>query len=496
MIDYHLGVSRGFHDAGLALVDGEGRILSASHAERYSGVKNDSELHDEQLKETFFDVPSCDVYHNLRVNYYEHTARKNLRRIRAAQIPRGVGPLKKQLAWHCNSKHPMKSWEHHLSHAACAFQTSPYDKSTILVVDAIGEWDTTSIWSAWYDAAGDAQYKKLWSQKYPHSIGLFYTAFTQRIGLRPLEDEYVLMGMSSFEEYNNPVVVEDMEGDFVDDYFSVRFKRNLHRGVGGWGKEYTDGELAFGAQRVTEHFLANLWHRCREFDNTGNLCYAGGVALNCVANQGMHTYFDNVWIPPNPGDAGAALGAAALGYGKKLQWRDPYLGTDLGELHPNQVVDALLANGVVGVAAGRAEWGPRALGNRSLLGDPRLPNLKDRVNEIKKRQKFRPFSPAIMSEAVKAFTGEERNFDYMQYAVETTGIHDAVQHVDGTSRIQSVKPDCRSQLRQILEAWYERTGVPYLLNTSLNIRGKPMVNSRADAEDFTQEYGVSVITGK
>jgi carbamoyltransferase len=202
---------------------------------------------------------------------------------------------------------------------------------------------------------------------------------------------------------------------------------------------------------------------------------------------------------PNPGDAGSSLGAAALAYGKRLHWRNAYLGHNIPGPYPvDNVVRGLLDTGIVGVANGRAEFGPRALGNRSLLADPRGAEIKDQVNEIKRRQKFRPFAPVILAELADDYFDIEpgwHTYNYMQSVARCRqpDIYPAICHVDGTSRVQTVEKD-GSGIRQLLEAWYAQTGCPMLLNTSLNIRGEPMVNDRADADRFEYEYGVKVLS--
>jgi carbamoyltransferase len=223
----------------------------------------------------------------------------------------------------------------------------------------------------------------------------------------------------------------------------------------------------------------------------------GGVALNCLANRRLGQWFENIWIMPNPGDAGSSLGAAALAYGKKLNWQDAYLGhCILGNYPVDDIISELLTNKIAGVASGRAEFGPRALGNRSLLADPRGNTIKEKVNEIKRRQQFRPFAPVVLEEHARDYFDMPSGWvdsRYMQIVGRCLrpDLFPAVVHVDGTSRIQTVPKDS-SGVRRLLESWYALTGCPMLLNTSLNIRGEPMVNDRADADRFEQLYGVQV----
>jgi carbamoyltransferase len=203
---------------------------------------------------------------------------------------------------------------------------------------------------------------------------------------------------------------------------------------------------------------------------------------------------------PCPGDAGSSLGAAALAHGGRLVWNDPYLGYTIPGRYPvDAAVECLLRDRICGVASGAAEFGPRALGNRSLLADPRGPDIKDRVNDIKRRQRFRPFAPVILEEHANQYFDLPYGFrtsPYMQSVARCLApdLYPAICHVDGTSRVQTVAKDSRSGIRQLLEAWYSKTDCPMLLNTSLNIRGEPMVNDRADADRFEKLYGVQVVS--
>jgi carbamoyltransferase len=387
------------------------------------------------------------------------------------------------------------SHNHHLSHAAAGFQTSPYDRATVVVVDAIGEFDTISIWGAEYDIKGKAVYKKLWGQRYPHSIGLFYSAITQRIGLHPLDEEYITMGMSA---WGRPDWYQRMHRELIVNEDDVVFADNLHLGVSDDFLDYaTNEDLAASAQMLAETLIVAVMKKARAFGFSTNLVYQGGVALNCLANRLLGDYFDNIWIMPCPGDGGSSLGAAALALGKKIHWRDAYLGHAIPGPYPvNQLLDHLVTTGIVGVASGRAEFGPRALGNRSLLADPRGSEIKDRVNEIKRRQKFRPFAPVILAEHVHEYFDMPSGWSdtsYMQVVAHCRrpDLFPAVVHVDGTSRIQTV-PRNSSGIRELLEKWYVMTDCPMLLNTSLNIRGEPMVNNRADADRFEKLYSVKV----
>lgn len=490
----HLGISCGFHDAAMSVIDDKGDILFAGHSERYSKKKHDPNL----CSELIHDAMTYMTDEKYTLNYYERPYIKAIRQFRAGQdigplsVKRIIGPAYEHFDKRLGS---IKTNNHHLCHAAGGFQTSPYEDATVIVIDAIGELDTMSIYDARYDKNGNAKYTKLWGKRYPDSIGLMYSAMTDRVGLRPLDEEYILMGMAA---YGRSVYHDEMYENFISDLDSMSFKQNLHTGV---SKDFLidadDMDIAASTQSLTELLLRHIFIKAKALSRSNNLVYSGGVALNCLANRLIGKYFDNIWIMPNPGDAGNSLGAAALKYGKRLNWKDGFLGHDIVGKYP---VDSLLAaldsKQIVGVANGRAEFGPRALGNRSLLADPRGQEIKDRVNEIKRRQKFRPFAPVILEELCDLYFDMPKNWNdsrYMQVisTCKNIDLFPAIAHHDGTSRVQTVPAD-GSGIRKLLEAWYAKTRCPMLLNTSLNIRGEPMVNDRHDADRFEKLYGVPV----
>ncbi len=490
-----LGLSAGFHDAGATLISNQGKVLFAGHAERYSGIKNDANLNDELIED------ACSYGEPNHIAWYENHWLKRTRQLYSGEWRKALDfsttperIVKRHKLWA-----PITSYGHHQCHAAAGFQTSPFDRAKVIVVDAIGEWDTVSVWDAWYKprrlGKGVACYKKIWSQKYPHSIGLYYSAVTKYVGLKPMEDEYILMGMAAYGKSYLSAYEENLK--LVDDDTAITFKDNLHTGIDEdhfAGTGLNEYDVAAGAQKVTEQLLRNLFEKhCSRQDN---VVFMGGVALNCVANSMLSGYCRNLWIMPNPGDCGSSLGAAALMYGKKLQWDGPYLGHDMGGQYPvDAVIGELMSKKIVGVATGRAEFGPRALGTRSLLADPRGEDIKDRVNEIKRRQKFRPFAPMVLEEhAEDVFNMHGGTNPYMQgvYYVKQPELYPAICHADGTARVQTVGKNDHPGVRALLEKWYFMTGCPLLLNTSLNIKGQPMVNNRADADRFEQRYGVKV----
>jgi len=475
------------HDASMTVVDGR-EIVWAAHAERYSRVKNDHFLNWKIVNEAMTYGPFD------KVVYYERPWLKKTRQLYAGQWGDALSYTELP-SWHLDH-FGIKIDEyvkHHDSHAAAGYFTSPFkdEGATILTVDAIGEWETVSISTA----------DKVWIERketinYPHSVGILYSAFTHRCGLKPAEEEYILMGMAA---YGKPVYKDDIYEDFVYQA-PFKMKKNLHRGLSDWHPEADVMDIAASIQAVIEEILADLFLRASKYGSR-NLVYAGGVALNCAANRTLANLglFDNIWIMPNPGDSGSSLGCIAASEKIHLNWKNPFLGHDIGGEYPvDAIIKELKENKMVGVANGRAEFGPRALGNRSLLADPRGEEIKDLVNGIKRRQKFRPFAPAILEEDVNDYFDLPKgvlNTPYMQYTAAYTHGKDcpAILHHDGTSRVQTVSKTDNEGFYELLKAWKKATGCPILLNTSLNIKGQPMVNDRYDADMWTHAYKVKVL---
>lgn len=309
------------------------------------------------------------------------------------------------------------------------------------------------------------------------------------------------MGMAA---YGNPHrLYWDILTDFFENFGNEstpgpKFKNNLHRGCRNWRPDLVSEQdrfdIAAATQYVYEVILKQISYWALRNLPSRNLVLMGGCALNCSANSVIHGDWDQVWIMPNPGDAGSSVGAVLAKYQQPIDWPGPYLGFDILIPYPvEQLIAELKATGIAGVANGPAEFGPRALGNRSLLADPRGEDIKFRVNAIKQRQQFRPFAPAILAEHA------EQYFDgpmgpYMQYTARCRYPEQfpAIVHKDGTSRVQTVSQNDNPGLRRLLERWYAETGCPMLLNTSLNIKGRPMVNTWGDGLDFAKHYGVKV----
>lgn len=479
------GVSANEHDASLAVIAHE-EILFASHSERFSRKKNDSHLNEPLLEAArAFGEPE-------RIVWYEKPFPKRLRKAYAGQpgvFRRDGARYLKDLGVNA----PVHYVGHHEAHAAAGFYTSPFHEAAVLVVDAIGEWDTVTLWEA-----RGSELKLRWSQRYPHSLGLLYSAFTQRIGFKPNEEEYIVMGASA---YGSPDYIPQIDEDLIANRIPPDFKlrMNVHKGIKWWRPEIDDTMgIAASIQAVTEEYMVGMARWAAKTTGMKQLVLGGGVALNCVANSkiALDGAFDDFWIFPNPGDAGSSIGAVAALERRRLNWVHPYLGYDIQRpLDEEGACAALVAGEVVALANGRAEFGPRALGNRSLLADPRGPKTKDRVNRIKKREMFRPFAPVIMAEhAHDYFQMPIPSSPYMQFVapVKRTDLFPAISHVDGTARVQTVTAEQNPAFYKLLERFFEATGCPMLLNTSLNIKGEPLVNSWDDALRFSELHGVKL----
>jgi carbamoyltransferase len=309
----------------------------------------------------------------------------------------------------------------------------------------------------------------------------------------PNQEEYIMMGMAAYGDWKKYYKE-------VDEYFPRydQQKYNFHKGIADWKiviNEQDRFDIAAAVQMVYEQRLNDFMRMAKIMTGKNNLVFMGGCALNSSANTLLWNIFDMIWIMPNPGDAGSSLGAAAALYGKHLEWKTPYLGYDLGEKYPvEQIVDGILKDGIVAVASGRAEYGPRALGNRSILADPRDPLIKDKVNLIKQRELFRPFAPVVLEECASKWFDIDFTSPYMQYTVKCLQPDKipSVVHADGTSRVQTVNRNQHRGLYRVLNKFYVETGVPVLLNTSLNIKGQPLLNDETDIIKWEKEYNFTI----
>jgi len=450
------GTTFGSHDGALAVFEND-KLVFASDAERWSRKKNDPIIPGRlvEFAENKWGVPET-------VYFYEDWNLKNERRKFAGQTSLDEVYF----------KYPIRYCNHHLSHARYGYWTSPFVDCTVLVLDAIGEWNTMTQWKV---KDGNFSLSREWN--YPKSLGLFYSAMTQAAGWKPNEEEYILMGASAVTQNYN-----------IHDYQYIKSmwddNKSFHQGIDieGLTDEF---EIAAIAQDIYEEEFQKI---IGEIDDE-NLVFVGGCALNVSANRFLTKF--NTFIPCNPGDGGSAIGCAL---DHKIE-ANPYLGYEIaGEYPVTEIIKELKENHMVGVAKGRAEFGPRALGNRSFLADPSLPDMKDRVNKVKGREEFRPFAPMILKEDVDRYFEKGISSPFMntirKAKKETLDKYMCIVHLDGTSRIQEVSEEPH---RTLLEEWKKETGCPMLLNTSLNIKGEPIVNTEQDAKKFKLKTGIEVL---
>ena len=485
----YVGYSEFYHDAGLTIIDEDGTVEFATHGERYSKKKNDP-----NIPKVLWEMVREDDH----ISFYEdHVAKFDMRG---------------GFDGHATLEYPKDAefdahHMHHESHCASAFYTRPWESKddTVLVsIDGVGELQTAVIY--------DSNFNLIKEWHYPKSVGLVYTLTTKFLGLRPLEDEYVVMGLSAYHEtchkskaitdwlirwYENleDIAPEVAMGVAVGGENSkreqdrLRFRREFERRI----LSVEDKIAARATQDFADYAIMKIMTEASKYGK--KLCYSGGCAQNVVINSRLFELFDEVHIACSPTDAGSGLGTAARSWSKatgkdKLVW-SPYCGYDIErQVDPSEIVDHLLSHKVCGIANGKAEFGPRALGNRSLIADVRY-DVQDTVNGIKRRQKYRPFAPAILEEYAEEYFSGPMN-DHMQFTSKALHDYAPVTHVDGTARVQIVKKDCESIFRKVIEEYHDRTGVPMLLNTSLNIRGRPMVNDEHDADLWEQKYDVKV----
>jgi carbamoyltransferase len=483
------GISAASHNAALAVFDND-KLVFASESERFSKIKNDPDLSYELIEYArTFGEPEL-------ICWYERPWVKTLRQLTAGQGWQDNNV--KEYLRKFNIRAPIKTFSHHRTHAAAGYYTSGFNDACVLVIDAIGEFECLTQWQA-----QGKDLTKHASLNYPNSLGLFYSAMTQRCGLKPNEEEYILMGMAALGDPSR--LTRDLLSDFVDlskdnNRHPYRLRQNLHRGCTWWRPELTSQQdlydIAAATQCVYELAFERTLQMAANSSSSRNLVLMGGCALNCAANPIAYKYFDRVWIMPAPGDSGSAIGAVLAHKKTHIEWNGPYLGYDMGyKISNKEIVAHLLEHKMCGIARGPAEFGPRALGNRSLIADPRGPEIKVAINNIKHREQFRPFAPAILEEfANQYFKMPIESTTYMQFIAPCleSESYSAIVHTDGTSRVQTVSKSNNPQFRELLELWYAATGCPMLLNTSLNIKGQPMVNDHADAMSWSQLHGLPV----
>jgi carbamoyltransferase len=569
-----LGISAYYHDSAAALLR-DGHVLAAAQEERFTRKKHDSEFPhnaigscleitgtrpDEIAVVAFYDKPFLKFERLLET--YLAFAPKGFTSFRQAlpvwvkdklfqrtTILKELKKLDRSVDW--ESK--LIFSEHHLSHAASAFYPSPFERAAVLTMDGVGEWTTTSL------ALGSGRDLKVMREiHFPHSLGLLYSAFTYYTGFKVNSGEYKVMGLAP---YGEPKFVREIKDHLIDIKDDGSFRLNLEYFEYCTGLTMTNGnfdrlfggparkpeqkltqremDLAASIQAITEEVMLKLALGIAKETGEKNLCLAGGVALNCVANGKLlrKKYFDRLWLQPAAGDAGGALGAAYVAhYLHSTQarsvapgldaMRGSYLGPQFAqadieerlrragavfEVHSDrQLIDesarALAEGRALGWFQGRMEFGPRALGARSILGDARSPSMQKTLNlKVKYRESFRPFAPSVLADDVSewfeldaespymllvadvakeqriAMTEEERKlFGIEKLNVPRSSIP-AVTHVDYSARVQTVHKETNPRYYDLISSFKEKTGCPVIVNTSFNVRGEPIVGSPEDA---------------
>jgi carbamoyltransferase len=371
---------------------------------------------------------------------------------------------------------------HHEAHAAACLYTSSFNAegSLIFSIDAVGE-----LYSIVVYLVKNNTLKCVDRVFYPNSLGLFYSAFTDIIGLKPNEEEYILMGMAG---YGDPSRFYKQIKE-ISQYENVRHNFNHGcRGVIDMKSDIDAFDVAAAVQCVYEERLIDYVKTKMQVYRTNNIMLGGGCALNCKANTRLLDFVNNLHIFPHPGDGGSSVGACLAYTKQNIEMKHNFWGYDAGSmLSPESVVQEIITKGYSFVINGRAEFGPRALGNRSILADPRSKSMQNIINNIKGRELFRPFAPCILKEYFNEYfdTRGLAESPYMQYALKCKKPEEipAVVHVDGTSRVQTVDKN-NSFLYKILKIWQKKTGIPVLLNTSLNKKGKPLINTHNNMKEF------------
>lgn len=546
-----LGISSYYHDAAACLTD-QGRIVAALQEERFTRRKFDERFPAQAIAEclrigrigpdqidalVFYDKPWL-TFERLLETYLTYAPRGLNSFLRAMPIWLNGklnlrGTLKREFRAHFKTVPRILFSEHHLSHAASAFYPSPFEEAAVLCLDGVGEWATTTAWLG----RGD-KLDPLWQIRFPHSLGLLYSAFTAFCGFKVNSGEYKLMGAAP---YGKPIYQSLIERELIDIKEDGSFRLNMKyfdfaAGLRMYNRKFealfgfpprvpetrlreVDFDLAASVQATTEKAMLRLARALRERTGMKNLCLAGGVALNCVANGKIarEGIFDSIWVQPAAGDAGGALGAALAAHHlhfrepRQVQKTDGMHGALLGDhfedtdiesvlrasgvkyrqyADPRDLLDAcselLAQNNVLGWFQNRMEYGPRALGSRSILADPRGAKMRAQLNlKIKFRETFRPFAPIVMREHVNEYFEFQNESPYMLVVanVRESRPQDipAVTHVDGSARLQTVDPSRHPRLHALLESFRARTGCPVLINTSFNVRGEPIVHTPAEA---------------
>jgi carbamoyltransferase len=579
-----LGISCYFHDAAAALIK-DGVLVAAAEEERFSRIKHDYEFPENAIEFCLRTggIEKADIDY---VMFFEKPFVKFERLLLCSMqtFPRSMKLFREAMVTWLGDKLWVKHLllkelgvpsskvlfsEHHLSHAASSFYCSPFEEAAILTVDGVGEWTTAAV-----GIGKGTDIKLIKEIRFPHSLGLLYSAFTAFLGFEVNEGEYKVMGMAPFGRPNYvdkvyELVHVDGDGGFeLDmDYFSFHYssektfnkkfeklfgtprdqKAHFFTPATGYPSYFGDrpsdfdelgrqnqyyADIAASIQVVTEQIMVKMANYAYRETGLSKLCMAGGVALNSVANRKIlsDTPFDDIYIQPAAGDGGGAVGAALYGYHallgqpRKFVMEHAYWGeehsaqdTELFLTENNipyekieddrklieRVVDGLTQGKVIGWHQGRFEWGPRALGNRSIIADPRRADMKDIVNvKIKFREPFRPFAPSVLVERAGdyfALDHPEKHYP-ARFMLYVTDVHEnkrdvlpAITHVDGTGRLQTVTKELNPKYYSLIEAFGEATGVPVVLNTSFNLKGEPIVNTPGEAFNSFSKSGMDLL---
>src|SRR3954471_9632659 len=578
---YILGISAYYHDSAACLVR-DGEVVAAAQEERFTRRKHDHRYPARAVefclrragitaKEldyvAFYDKPLL-KFERLLETYLDY-APKGLRSFLMA-MPLWLREklwIREQISKDAGFEGKVLFTEHHESHAASAFFPSPFESAAVLTMDGVGEWATSS-----YGYGKGNELHLLKELHFPHSLGLLYSAFTYYTGFKVNSGEYKVMGLAPYGEPRYAQTILDNlidlkpDGSFrLDlDYFDyctglTMTSERFHALFGGPPRDpegwltRREMDLAASIQKVTEEVVLRLGRSIARETGRRTLCMAGGVALNCVANGRLlrEGVFERVWIQPTAGDAGGALGAALAAYhqhagqprgplrsGSTARMRGAYLGPAFGqdrierdlaaagarfEVQADDEVitataDALVDGKAVGWMQGRMEFGPRALGARSILGDPRSPRMQKLLNlKVKHRESFRPFAPSVLREDVADWFELDEDSPYMLLVADVIGGRrrrmtaeeealfginklntvrseiPAVTHVDYSARIQTVHRDTNPRYWGLLQAFKQRTGCPVLVNTSFNVRGEPIVCDASDAFRCFMGTGIEVL---
>lgn len=586
-----LGISAYYHDAAAAIIK-DGVIIAAAQEERFTRIKHDESFPVNAiafcLKEAAIEIDDLDVvvfydkpflkFERILETYIAYAPRGFLSFLKAIPIwikdklflKKKIKDELDKLGVYDKRKLKLLFTDHHLSHAASAYYPSSFTDAAVLTIDGVGEWTTTSIYKA-----EDNTLIALKEMHFPHSVGLLYSAFTYFLGFKVNSGEYKLMGLAPYGNAGNEQtehykkIIKEKLCTIYDDgsifleqkYFSYGsgFKMisdSKWQQLFGMAKRQPDDSieqqhcnLALAIQQVTEEIVIKLAIHAKAITGSNNLCLAGGVALNCVANGRLQelNIFDNIYIQPAAGDAGGALGAALAAYhiyfdqpkNATIEY-DTMQGSYLGPSFTNEQiiydckknklqyevqedealnknVAAQLANGkVVGWFKGKMEFGPRALGNRSILADPRNAEMQQKLNlKIKFREGFRPFAPAVLAEQVSVIFKTDQPSPYMLMVTQVKDQNTlpadyatfsltqklqfaksnlpAITHADGSARIQTVHKNTNAHFWNLINEFYQRTNCPLLVNTSFNVRGEPIVCTPVEAIDCFLNTGMDIL---